>query len=68
MSNRDWKILFEDINEAINKIEQYTADFVFDDFVISTMVVDAVVRNLEIIGEASKNIPSEIRIKFPSIP
>jgi uncharacterized protein with HEPN domain len=32
------------------------------------MVVDAVVRNFEIIGEASKNIPEEIQLKYPEIP
>lgn len=68
MSKRDWKILLEDILESIDKIEQYTQGLKFDDFVISSMVVDAVVRNIEIIGEASKNVPADIKQKNKQIP
>jgi uncharacterized protein with HEPN domain len=65
MSRRDWKILFIDIVEAINKIEEYTKNLSFEDFSINSLVIDAVVRNIEIIGEASKNIPQEITRKIP---
>jgi len=68
MSKRDWRILFEDIIESINKIEEYSKDLSFDDFSINSLVIDAVVRNIEIIGEASKNIPQEIQNKFKDIP
>jgi len=68
MSERDWKILFEDILECIDKIENYTKNFDFDDFATSPMVIDAVVRNIEIIGEASKNVPDEIKENFPRLP
>jgi uncharacterized protein with HEPN domain len=68
MSNREWKLLFEDIIDCINKIEEYTADLTFDDFEDSNLIVDAVVRNIEIIGEASKNIPIEIQQLFIDIP
>ena len=68
MSKRDWKILFEDIIESINKIEEYSGNLTFEDFAHSPIVIDAVVRNIEIIGEASKNIPEEIQIKFRDIP
>ncbi|MBV6421217.1 MAG: hypothetical protein DAHOPDDO_02491 [Ignavibacteriaceae bacterium] len=68
MSNRDWKILFEDIIESINKIEEYSLDLTFEDFAQSSIVIDAVVRNIEIIGEASKNIPEEIQNEFFDIP
>jgi uncharacterized protein with HEPN domain len=57
MSKRDWKILFEDIKESIEKIESYTNGFTFDNFSTSPLIIDAVARNIEIIGEASKNIP-----------
>ncbi len=40
----------------------------FEDFIKNDMVVDAVIRNLEIIGEAVKNIPPEVRSKYPEIP
>lgn len=68
MSKRDWKILFEDIIESINKIEEYTTDLSYDDFEENNLITDAVVRNIEIIGEASKNIPSEVQNQFPDIP
>ncbi|WP_337866130.1 DUF86 domain-containing protein [Ignavibacterium sp.] len=68
MSKRDWKILFEDIIESINKIEEYSRNVTFEEFSKSPMVIDAIVRNIEIIGEASKNIPEEIQAKFSDIP
>lgn len=68
MSKRSWKILFEDIIESINKIEEYTRELTFEDFSQSSIVIDAVVRNIEIIGEASKNIPEEIQNRFLDIP
>jgi uncharacterized protein with HEPN domain len=64
MSKRDWRILLEDILEAAAKIEQYTKNLTQDDFIKNSMVVDAVVRNLEIIGEAAKNVPSGVQNKF----
>ena len=42
--------------EAIERIERYTAGTGFDDFSQNVMVQDAVIRNLEIIGESSRNI------------
>ena len=68
MSKRDWKILFEDIIESINKIEEYTTDLSYADFEENNLITDAVVRNIEIIGEASKNIPSEVKNQFPDMP
>ncbi|NIM15181.1 MAG: DUF86 domain-containing protein [Candidatus Aminicenantes bacterium] len=68
MSKRDWKILFEDILESIDKIKQYTEEIGFDDFAMNSMIIDAVVRNIEIIGEASKNVPTQVQEKYPHIP
>ena len=45
MSERDWKILFQDMVESAEKIQRYTDKLSFDDFVIQHMVIDAVVRN-----------------------
>ena len=50
--DRDYKLFLEDILESIQKIEKYTNNLTFEDFSQSDMVVDAVIRNLEIIGEA----------------
>jgi uncharacterized protein with HEPN domain len=68
MSNRDWKILFEDILESIEKIERYTNGLEFDDFSMDSMIIDAVVRNIEIVGEASKNVPTQIKEKLTEVP
>jgi uncharacterized protein with HEPN domain len=68
MSKRDWKLLLEDILEAAVKIEHYTKNLTRDEFIKNSMVVDAVVRNLEIIGEAAKNIPVEVQNKLQHIP
>lgn len=64
---RDYRTYFEDILEAIDKIERYTDKLSFGEFQDSELVIDGVVRNLEIIGEAVKRIPTEIRIKHQEI-
>jgi len=64
---RDYRTYFEDILEAVDKIERYTDKLSFDTFQDNELVIDGVVRNLEIIGEAVKRIPTEIRVKHPEI-
>lgn len=56
-----------DMLEAIEKIERYIDSLSFEEFEGNPMVVDAVVRNLEVIGEAAKHIPEELRTKGGSI-
>ena len=53
--------------EAIDKIERYTDKLSFGAFQDNELVIDGVVRNLEIIGEAVKRIPTEVRTKHPEI-
>jgi uncharacterized protein with HEPN domain len=65
---RKWKFRLRHIIEAINRIEQYTADMSFKQFSADTKTFDAVVRNLIIIGEAARQIPSEIEVAFPKLP
>ena len=48
---------FEDILESIEKIRKYLGEASFDEFLENEMRIDAVVRNLEIIGEAATHIP-----------
>jgi len=68
MSKRDWKLFIYDILECIKKIEKYVTNLSYDDFFGDEKTKDAVVRNLEIIGEAAKHIPEEIKRKYPEIP
>ena len=69
MSNkkRPSKIL-DDMLDSLNQISKYTKDLTFDDFENSRMVTDATIRNLEILGEASKLLPEDIKNKYPDIP
>lgn len=68
MSKRDWRLLFEDIEEAIQKIEHYVEGLRADEFKATPMVVDADVRNFEIIGEASRVMPEEIKLELHDLP
>ena len=65
--SRDYKVYLEDTLEAVQKIQKYTEGFSIDTFSRDSKTLDAVVRNLEIIGEAAKRIPDEIRSKYPGI-
>ncbi len=65
---RSDKLFLEDILECIDRIEEYTRNLAYGDFVEKQIVIDAVVRNLEIIGEASKNLKDETRKQYKSIP
>lgn len=53
---------------TIEKIEKYVSGMAYEDFENDERTVDAVIRNLEIIGEAAKNIPLELRDKYSDIP
>lgn len=64
---RDYKLYLEDILQAIDKIEKYTKGLNADRLKKEDLIVDGVVRNLEIIGEAAKNTPQDIKKKHPDI-
>ena len=58
---KDNKIYLEDIISSIKKIEKYINDISFEEFSDNEMIVDAVVRNLEIIGEAARNLEDDFK-------
>ncbi len=68
MSERDVKLFLCDILEAISKIEKFVEGMDYDSFVQDEKTRDAVVRNLEIIGEAAKNLPDEFKKEHSGIP
>lgn len=65
--SRDYRLYLDDIQEACEKILRYTDGLGFDEFVTDDKTFDAVIRNLEIIGEAAKHIPPEMREHYPHI-
>ena len=64
---REHKAFLKDIIISIEKIEKYTLKISFKDFRQNDLIQDAVVRNLEIIGEAVKKIPAEIKAQNPEV-
>jgi len=67
MSNRPIRLLIDDMLEAIGRIEQYTKNISFDNFSNDQKTIDAVVRNLEIIGEAANRLPEEFKEKHSDV-
>ncbi len=68
MPPRNWRLRIEDILEAIQKTQRYKSGLSFEEFCSDEQVVDAVVRNLEVIGEAARHIPPEIELRHPDVP
>ncbi|MEP6888588.1 MAG: DUF86 domain-containing protein [Nitrospirales bacterium] len=64
---RDYKIYAEDIIEAIGKVSRFTLGHSRETFGADEKTFDAVVRNLEVIGEAIKKIPDEVRERYPAV-
>lgn len=64
---KDDKTYLAHILEAIEKIESYLADVSFQQFADNEMMVDAIVRELEIIGEASNNLSDDFYVKHPDV-
>jgi uncharacterized protein with HEPN domain len=65
---RDYRVYLDDIIDAINQIELYVEGMDYDAFVKDRKTIDAVIRNLEIVGEAVKNLPDESKEKAKTIP
>ena len=64
---KDPRIFIEHILECVERIEEYAKSATKDEFLRSTLLQDAVVRRIEIIGEAVKNLPTEIKERYPDI-
>jgi uncharacterized protein with HEPN domain len=68
MPKRDDRLLIQDIDDCGRKILLYVAGYSFEDFINDQRTVDAVIRNFEIIGEASRNLSAESIQNHTSIP
>ena len=68
MSPRNWEFRLEDINEALELIEEYVINLDFTSWTKDRKTIDAVIRNLEVIGEAANHIPDSMQEKYTQIP
>lgn len=68
MPSRSWQFRVDDIIEAINKIERYTHGIDFAIWLKDEKSIDAVIRNLEVIGEAASHLPTEIQEQYKDVP
>ncbi len=68
MPKRNFSLYLTDIVIHINKIEKYVDNITYDCFLSSDLLIDAISRNIEIVGEASSHIPDNIRKKYDYIP
>jgi len=68
MPKRDAELLAEDMLDALRKIDSYTAGMDHFAFLQDEKAVDAVVRNLEVLGEAARQIPNEFAAGHPDVP
>jgi uncharacterized protein with HEPN domain len=67
-TNRDIRDYIFDIRDSINDIRSFVLNMGYEDFAADRKTVNAVIRSLEIIGEAAKKIPTEVRQQYPQVP
>ncbi len=68
MPRRQWRERVNDILEAIARIERYTREFDEASFLADERTVDAVIRNISLIGEAATHIPPQLQTAHPGVP
>lgn len=64
---RDPLVYLDDILQACRSVQRYTTDLTFEKFADDQEKIDAVVRNFQIIGEAAKNIPADLRARLTEV-
>jgi len=68
MKERDYEDFVQDILDSINDVEDFIGEMEFEDFIKDKKTIYSVVRAIEIIGEAAKNVPEQVRKKYPDVP
>ena len=63
--SRDWLLYLDDLIESAEKIQRFLHGKEFEDFIADEMLFDAVLFNLEVIGEAAKMLPGEAKAAAP---
>jgi len=64
---KDPKIFLEHILQCIERVEEYVEGVTKKQFLESVQLQDSIIRRIEIIGEAVKNIPKQVKDKYPDI-
>ena len=67
MKERDYGDFVQDILDSINDVENFIGGMEFEDFIRDKKTIYSVVRAIEIIGEAAKNVPEQVRKKYPDV-
>lgn len=62
-SARDWTLFLQDMRRFCAKVSRYTEGLGQQQFLADELIVDAVLRNLELLGEAAKQIPPDVRLR-----
>jgi uncharacterized protein with HEPN domain len=68
MKARDYRDYLQDILDAVDDIENFVDNMTYEQFIKDRKTLNAVVRSIEIIGEASKNIPESMKAKYKKLP
>jgi len=68
VSPRNWKFRLEDIVDSLELIFEYVEDLDSSSWENDRKTIDAVIRNIEVIGEAAAHIPEEIREQYLDVP
>ena len=68
MKKREYRDYLQDIYDAINDVAIFIEGMRYEDFLRDKKTINAVIRSIEVIGEASKQLPKAVRDKNPSIP
>jgi uncharacterized protein with HEPN domain len=67
-TEKRWQVRLEHVLDAIAKIQEYTAGLTEEDFAKKSMVVDAVIRNFQVMGEAVRHVPDNVQKQYPQVP
>jgi uncharacterized protein with HEPN domain len=65
--SRDWRLYLSDMIVCCKKVTRFVGASGRDEFLANELVYDAVIRNLEILGEAAKHIPDDVRARMPGV-
>jgi uncharacterized protein with HEPN domain len=65
--SRSRRLFLQDMLECARKVVRYTAHLTREQFFSSELEYDATLRNLEILGEAAKKVPDELKHQYPSV-